>query len=299
MIVRDTRTGKSYINESASEFGYRSEISDLWWDIPSRLRVMDNLGIDVQLLSVGNPWLSYIPASESKRFSRILNKELMTTAKNYPTRFAVLGILPVSSSEAIEELDYAVNELGVKGFMIGTHVNGRSIVCDEFLPIFERASKLKIPIYIHPLARPDVSRYYDRSTTASLIFPTETALIAKEIVEKEIFVKYPNCSLVLPHLGGTVPFSLGRLFRNFQSRKESDILGSLKKFYLDSISYYTPAFEYAAGIWGPEKIMFGTDFPHIWSDDHSHTIETIVNSKLTDKQKNLVLGENAVRFFSL
>ncbi len=300
MLIRDSKTGQTFVNESAGEFGYKYETHESMWDLPTRMKAMDKLGVALEILSIGNPWLSYLPGEKAPEAARVLNTELASIVKNYPKKFAAMGVLPVTSSRVLEELDYAVNELGLRGFMVGTHVNGKPITSEEFLQIFERIAKLRVPIYVHPLARPDVFLYYDRATTASLVFPMETAIFAKEVVGKGLFDKFPNLKIVLAHLGGSVPFMLGRLDRAFSSDQRSPerIRESFRSFYLDSVSYFNSALEFASAIWGADKIMLGTDYPHIWGDDLERTVEVVTESKLSEEEKDLILSKNASRLFA-
>jgi aminocarboxymuconate-semialdehyde decarboxylase len=301
MLTLDPKTGHKQVNESGGEFGYKYEISDIMWNIPGRLKTMDKLGVNVDLLSIGNPWLSYIPKNRAAAVARTLNTELSATVKTNPRRFAAMGVVPVTTDDVLEELDYAVNELDLKGFMVGTHVNGKSIVSDEFMQIFERASQLGVPVYIHPLARPDAFRYHDRGTATSLIFPTETAVFAKSAVEKRLSNRNPKLRVVLAHLGGSVPLLLGRLDRAISAAKpaEAGVHELFKSFYLDSVTYFAPALKYVAGIWGAGKIMFGTDYPHAWGDNFERTVEVITSSGLANNEQELIFAENATKLFKL
>jgi aminocarboxymuconate-semialdehyde decarboxylase len=301
MLNRDPRTGASIVNESGEEFGYKYEVFEGMWDIPTRTKVMDKLGVDFEVLSIGNPWLSYIPKTHSADVARTLNKGLGSLAKSNQKRFGAMGVLPVTSQKVVEELDYAVSELEIKGFMIGTHASGRPIASEEFLQIFERAAQLQVPIYVHPLARSDISRYYDRVTATSLVFPTETAIFAKQAVKMRLLEKCPNLRIILAHLGGSVPFLLGRLDRAFAStgQTSASLSEDFKSFYLDSISYSRSALEYASKIWGADKIMLGTDYPHIWGDNLERTIEIISRSNLSEPEQQCIFGENATRLFKL
>jgi predicted TIM-barrel fold metal-dependent hydrolase len=270
------------------------------WNVPLRLKKMGALAVDVEVLSIVNPWLSYIPKRRASGIARSVNAELASIVKKQPKRFAALALVPITSDEVLEEMDYAVNNLQLRGFMIGTHVNGKSILSDEFFPIFQRAAKLGVPIFIHPLAQPDALRYLDRVVASNLIFPTETALFARESVNKRLFQRCPKLKVVLAHLGGTVPFLFGRLERSLLGVEQTKgILSLIKSFYLDSVTYFTPSLEHAAKIWGADKIMFGTDFPHAWSDSLERTAGVIQDSELSAKEKDLVFAENAKKIFRL
>ncbi len=300
-ILRDKTTGTSLINETGKDTGLKFPIFPDMWDLEARVKSMQKLGIDVQVISIGNPWVSYMPANKSKDIARKLNVELQRIVREHQKFFVGMGVLPVDSPvDAAEEIRFAVRELGLKGFMIGTHVNGKSIASEEFLPFFEEAAKEDVPIYIHPLAPMNIESYDLLSMTA-LIFPTLTAVAALGIVLNGHLDRYPRAKIILAHLGGTVPFCLGRLDRAVETLGKKKLPKTaneyLRRFYLDSVSYFGPTLEYATNLWGSEKIMLGTDYPYAWSDNFKRVLEIIEKSRFSDKEKSYILGENASRLF--
>jgi aminocarboxymuconate-semialdehyde decarboxylase len=297
--------GVQFILETGSESGHKIRLSQGMWDMDSRLKLMDSMHVDVQVLSIGNPWVSYLPKTERKSAARALNSELAKICKKYPKRFVSMGVIPIGSvEEAIEEIDYAVDELGVRGFMTGTHIDGKPLYSDEFLPFFEELEKKNVPIFIHPLAREDVGKSYDRLITIGLLFPTETTITATGLMTNGFLDKLPNLKIILAHLGGNLPISIGRIDRSVKTNPtRAPLLRTteeyLKRFYLDSLAYYKPALELAVDCWGPQKVMLGSDCPWHWSADSSVIIEPISKSKYSTEDKDLILGENAVEIFRI
>lgn len=294
-----------YILETGTESGHRIRLFEAMWNIDQRLKTMDLLGIDAEVLSIGNPWVSYIPKSKCREAARALNIELARISKDHSKRFSAMGVIPFSSmSDAVEEIDYAVDELGVKGFMIGTHANGMPIYSDEFLPCFEELQKKDVPVFIHPLAREDVGNTYDRLTTVGLLFPNETTITATGFMTFGLLDRFPNLKVILAHLGGNVPFSVGRIDRAVKTnptraRLKMSTEEYLKRFYLDSVAYFGPALELAVDIWGPEKVMLGSDAPWHWSSEHERVVAPLANSKYEPRVKEFIFGENAKRIFRI
>jgi predicted TIM-barrel fold metal-dependent hydrolase len=298
--------GTQIILETGDKSGHKIKLSEQMWNINSRLNVMDTLGIDVQVLSIGNPWLSYLPKSKLKSSARALNSELAAICKGHSKRFVPIGVIPISSiEEAIDEIDYGIDELGMRGFMIGTHIDGKPPYSDEFVPIWEELERKNVPLFIHPLAREEVEKNYDRLVTVGILFPNETTLAAVGFMTRGLLDKLPNLKIVLAHLGGNLPISIGRIDRSVKTNPTKAPLFQkvteeyIKKFYLDSLSYYKPALELAVDCWGPSKVMLGSDFPWHWSSDPNKIIEPISKSKYSTQDKNLILGENAVKIFKI
>ena len=107
--------GGKRISSAPREFVYADGI----------LKEMDNSGVEAALLSA---WVSLVryeaPSDETLAGCRVQNDALIALSGKYPKRIAALGMLPMQDIPlAIKELERMM-ELGLKGVMIGTDVNG-------------------------------------------------------------------------------------------------------------------------------------------------------------------------------
>jgi predicted TIM-barrel fold metal-dependent hydrolase len=304
LILNDI-DGTKFILEQSSKSGHRIRVFEEMWNLEQRLKVMDKLSVNIEVLSIGNPWVSYFPKEKSKASARVLNTELSEISKRFPKRFAAMGVIPFSSvNDAIDEIEFAVDELELKGFMTGTHSEGKPIFSEEFYPIFGELERRDIPLFIHPLVRENVVQLYDRLLIVGVLFPNETSIAATGFVTHGVIDKFPNLRIILAHLGGNIPFSIGRIERAVKTNPTSSMLKKntfeyFKQFYLDSISYFSPAIEYTCKLWGADKIMLGTDSPWHWSENYEKVIQPIEDSDCSIKDKQLILGDNAVKLFKL
>ena len=302
-IIHDSKTNSQYIKEGGLEPGI--QLFSTFWDIDERLRVMANLGIDRSIISIGNPWTNNIPREKSRNASRQINMEIASIVKMHPDKFAGIGVLPVNSPmDAVEELDYAVNELRLKGIIVGSRVSKKSIAAADFIAIFEESAKLDVPVYIHPTAPENASENYDVMSVLGLIYPMETSIAATKLVLSGLFDRFPEAKIILSHLGGAIPFLLGRLDRATEGSPESpklkkEIRHYFKRFHLDTVSYFTSALEYAIDLWGSDKIMLGSDYPYKWGENRTRILEPVEKTKYTEGAKSQILGENAARLFKL
>ena len=82
-------------------------------------------GVRVQVLSTVPVMFSYWAKPEhGYDVARFLNDDIAETVRKHPKRFVGLGTLPMQSPDlAVRELDRCVNELGLRGVQIGSHVN--------------------------------------------------------------------------------------------------------------------------------------------------------------------------------
>jgi predicted TIM-barrel fold metal-dependent hydrolase len=299
-VTQDTETGTRFIKEAGLVPGI--PLSEKFWDVEERLRVMSRMGIDYSILSIGNPWLNNVPGSKSKEATRRINSEIAAIVKGHPHKFAGLGLLPVNSpAEVAEEVDYGLNELQLKGFMLGSRVSGKSIASEENIGILEECAKRNVPIYLHPTAPDRILESYSTTNVIGLVFPLETTVAAADIAVSGFLGRFPSAKIILSHLGGAIPFLLGRLDRATDGRNpaKEEAHDYFRHFFLDTLAYYTPTLEYAVDLWGPEKVMLGSDYPYPWGDNRERIIGAVERTKYNESSKSLILGDNAVRFFDL
>ncbi len=83
--------------------------------------------------------------------SRYLNDHIAQVVAENPKRFIGLGTLPLQAPDlAVKELRRCVNDLGLAGVQIGSHVNDWNLDAPELFPIFEEVEKLGACIFVHP-----------------------------------------------------------------------------------------------------------------------------------------------------
>ena len=63
-------------------------------------------------------------------------------------------IPPLEGVPALQELERAVGDLGLKGVTISSQVHGLSLDAAEFRTFYDAVTRLQIPIFIHPALAP-------------------------------------------------------------------------------------------------------------------------------------------------
>jgi predicted TIM-barrel fold metal-dependent hydrolase len=102
----------------------------------------------------------------------------------------------------------------------------------------------------------------------------------------DVAERYPELSLILAHLGGDLPALQQECSREMQARAlPNAYLGteSIREFY---------SLRIALDRLGPEKILFGSDYPLGWPGAYLAVFE---GTRPTDEERRLVLGENLLR----
>ena len=83
--------------------------------------------------------------STVRRCCRYLNDHIAGVCRQHPTRFLGLGTLPMQSAElAIPELRRCINELGMVGVQIGSHINDMPLGHEKPFPIFDEGERKQL-----------------------------------------------------------------------------------------------------------------------------------------------------------
>jgi predicted TIM-barrel fold metal-dependent hydrolase len=204
------RTGKTFTGGEAGRPGEQyARLKDLG---SLRLKEVDEAGIDIQVLSHGAPSTQKLPAETAAAIARRVNDRLHKVVAGNPARFAAFAALPTAvPAAAADELERTA-ALGFKGAMLHGLANGVFLHDPRFWPIYARAEKLDLPIYMHPsLPQADVMRIYYQDyakdfpmiTRATWGYTVETATLAIRLALSGVFEKYPKLKIILGHLGET------------------------------------------------------------------------------------------------
>ena len=239
-------------------------------DMDVKLKDCDAMGIELNVLSHGIPGPDVLGGDEADDWACRINDDLAGIVERYPGRFLGFGNLGFGSVErTIAEADRCVKQLGFKGFQLFSNINGRTLDSPEFLPIYRHIAALDVPLNMHPgvpLNRIGVDR---SSLMVPLAFLFDTALNTVRLIESGLFDQAPTLKLIVPHVGGILPYLKGRLgsyghrtlqFHDMPTLRQpvSDYLHDL---YIDTVCYHPEALDYCYRLLGPERILYGTDHP--------------------------------------
>lgn len=229
---------------------------------------LEKLGIGVQVLSLSIPNVYMPEAAMSLDLAQMANDAYAEIRRKFPGKFYVLASVPLNFPElAIKELDRAIGKLGMNGVVLGSNIAGKPLSSPEFFPFYERVNELKLPILIHPMSPPHMEEDDEFFTAPLVHYLFESTLAVTKMVFAGVFERFPNIIMILPHLGGAIPYIQGRIdsgYRNHPpcrkniSKKPSEYF---KEFYYDTVSFNVAALRCALEIVGPEHLVFGTDYP--------------------------------------
>src|SRR5438477_5085713 len=105
-------------------------------DIAYRQTVLEQEGVDTQIITFTTPGTHVEPAERAIRFARLVNDAFATIVRERGPRFVSLATLPLNDPAAsVAELSRAMTKLGMPGAMLFSNVNGVALADARFHPL--------------------------------------------------------------------------------------------------------------------------------------------------------------------
>jgi predicted TIM-barrel fold metal-dependent hydrolase len=240
-----------------------------------RIALMDETGLDVQVLSLTTPGLHDL-GPESVDLARRANDAVAEAIARWPDRLQALATLPVAMpDEAALELERCVRTLGFKGTMLSGRVGDRNLDHADLFAIFESAAALGVPVLLHPRtpAKEVRSAYYSGFAPEvdaafamyGLGWHYDAGIQFIRLVLAGMFDRLPGLQVILGHWGEVVLFYAERLAAlDRVSGLAQPIATYLRRnLYVTASGMFLPEYlARATAIVGADRLLFSTDFPY-------------------------------------
>jgi len=292
--------------EDAPASGGGRPMTDDYWSVDTKLAFMDRHGIDVTVLSLGNPWMEPFTPSESLAATRRLNSEFATLDERTRGRILGMGVLPAADiSDAVSIVEEIAADSRIHGIVTGTHICGRALDDAALDPLWDALERTRIPLLIHPHhgSAMDELGGFGHALPVALGFPVETTVALTRLLFAGVLHRFPGLRLVGSHGGGTLPYLAGRLDAGWRSdaaladrmpTPPSDVVARL---FLDAVLYHPRALHAAADLVGTGHLAFGTDHPFSIADPAAN-LESI-RAAFDDQDAAQVLARTAVDLYQI
>jgi predicted TIM-barrel fold metal-dependent hydrolase len=271
-------------------------------DLALRRAEMDRDGIDIAVLAVNVPGLDWFPDEEGPAVARAVNDELADVVAASGGRLAALAALPMQVPQAAAaELERAVGR-GFRGATIYSNVAGRGLDDPAFRDLFAAAARLDVPLLLHPTypLSAAILDAYALIPTVGFLVDTTTATL--RLVLDGLYDRHPDFKLVVCHTGSLLPQLAGRI--DYEAARDPNGLGALsgppsehlRLLYTDCVCVWAPALRSAVDLLGPDRVMFGSDYP-FW--DPGRSVATLEAAGLGAEVTERVRSATARRLFAL
>jgi predicted TIM-barrel fold metal-dependent hydrolase len=230
--------------------------------------------------------------------ARLGNDIYARIVREFPKRFAAFACAPLPHVQAsIEETSRALDDLGMVGVTAGTLVLGKSIADPAFDGFFAELNRRKAVLFIHPTGGSLGSPLIE---STNLVWPVgaplEDAVCLLQFMQANFPSRFPDIKIILPHLGGFVPFLTARLDQlqdHFLPDSAMAPSAQAKYFWYDTVNGNPAALRCALETLGADHLLLGTDYP-FWRDDaFKLCVDYISNAGLPASDVDRILSANA------
>jgi aminocarboxymuconate-semialdehyde decarboxylase len=282
----------------------------LMTDTAGRLAAMDEQGLDVAALSI-NPYWYHTERNLAAELIKVQNDALAEICATTPDRFVSFATIALQHPDlAVEQIDYAVKSLGLRGVSIGCSVEGQELSDPKFHPVWAKCEEQDLLVFMHPKGTAELEESGRLSGSGVLSNtignPLETTIALSHLIFEGTLDRYPGLKICAVHGGGYLPSYANRsdaVCSTFPHR-----VGPLPKkpptsylkdgqLYFDSIVFTPEALRHLIAETGPGQIMVGTDYPYGWT---STEVDLVLNTPdLSDDDRIAILGGTAAKLLGL
>jgi uncharacterized protein len=301
------------------------------WDPKERLRLMDELGIDTQVLypnSMGIGGQNLYNTIEDKTVVRLCvelyNDAMAEVQEESGNRLLPMAIMPAWDIQGCVQEAERCASLGYRGVNMTADPQDSGspdLGVPAWDPFWEACASLELPVHFHIGASQTALTYYGTTYWPSQddyvkpaiggasLFQNNSRLLLNSAFSG-MFDRHPTLKMVSVESGiGWVPFMLEAMDYELEENAPEYFhkLQKLPSEYFRDNWYATFWFETGRGdlqhlidAVGEDNIMFETDFPHP-TCLHPSPVEIVKEkvSTLRPETQRKVMGENAVKLYRL
>lgn len=265
--------------------------------VNSRLSEMDESGVDISVLSLPPPGSS-VRAGDAG-LARAVNEGLVAAAEQAPDRLRVLCAVPLPDvAAAVSEADRALAHPQVRGVAVTSNLGQWRLDDPATGPLYEYLADRGTPLFVHPALEPLPDAFADFALTATISAVMSSTLGVLRMIYSGVFDRFPALSVIMPHLGGLIPYLYTRLvdLGGQQSAQEPLEHYLSRHLVFDTCSYHPPAFRCALETVGAGRLALGTDYP--FRGSLARAVVDVRQHSLPSAEQEAILGGNVAAWFA-
>ncbi len=283
-------------------------------EFDTHMQVNEKAGVTRRLLSTGftAETLSHETAKPSSEICKVVNDEMAAVVARAPDRLWGLGIVNPLDADNVAEGERCLGPLGFKGLCAATSWHDRFLDNPEAYPFWEWAEDRGAPIFLHPPRVPigHQTQMGQYKLDELIGRPFDTAMCLARMILSGLFDRFPKLQIVVAHMGGGLLPAMGRLDFGWRlgcegmpedakiKCKELPSSYLRKHLMVDTMGFWAPHVREALEVFGPDRVMFGTDYGPVPLDPKEH-IDIVKSMDLTRADEAKVFWKNADAYFGL
>jgi aminocarboxymuconate-semialdehyde decarboxylase len=156
-----------------------------------------------------------------------------------------------------------------------------------------------MPIVLHPLYLYGEPRLASYDLPNAIGRVNDTAIAVSRVLYAGVLTRHPGLQMIVVHGGGSVPYALGLLARNYELKPDdmADPRDGFRCLYFDSVVYDPVPLRYLVEVAGADRVMLGSDYPFPILDPAP--LEVVRRAGFPQATTDAILSGNACRVFRL
>ncbi len=291
------------------------------YDTDARVQLLDEWGVDMGVVfpTIGILWDKEDEPELAMAYARAYNNWQWDFASPALDRILPIAQVPLYDVElACQELKRCL-ELGFKGmFLAPEPVCGKRPSHPDFDPIWQLLIEADLPICVHLIVRfdrvvnlsstqwwnvarerPDTVFSFGLGGTMQLI-PAVAALVCDGLFER-----HPELKAAIVESGaGYVRYLMDRLDEKYARFKAVSCLSRPPSEYIRENLWFVmdpseAGIDAQCDLVGEDRFLWGSDYPHV--DSHMTAVQEVhaALAPMSERRRNMVLGDNARALFGL
>lgn len=277
----------------------------------NQLRLIRERGADHTIFSPRASAMAHHVGDQtvSAAWSIHCNNLIARVAGLFPETFTGVCMLPQSPdadlTASIRELRRCVEELGFIGCNLnpdpgGGHFRSPPLTDKSWFPLYEAMCELDVPAMIHVSGSCNPGLH---ATGAYYIAADTIAFM--QLIEGDLFARFPALRFIIPHGGGAVPYHWGR-YRGLADMLKKPALADhvMNNVWFDTCVYHQPGVDLLASVIDSKNILFGSEMvgavrgidPETgqYFDDTKRYVDAL---PISDEARRAIFAGNARRVF--
>ena len=275
----------------------------------NQLRVLEERGGDLMIFSPKASGMEHhVPDPDvATSWAQASNDLVHRIAELYPTTFAPVAQLPQTPegniAGVVAEIRRTAGELGFVGVNLNPDPSGtwagRPLTDESWFPVFEALEELDAPAMVHVSTACNPNFH----TLGAHYLNADTSVFV-QLLQSDLFQRFPGLRLVIPHGGGAVPYHWGR-FRGLAMRNGwQDPAELLSNVFFDTAVYHQPGIDLLLRVLPADNVLFASEMlgavrgadPETgveWDD----TLRYLEAAALSEEDRRKVMSDNALRVY--
>lgn len=228
---------------------------------------------------------------------------------------AYVYVNPLAETGALERARKRLAQDEFVGLIVNTSVRGEYLGSAKAGEFFAMAAEADVPVLLHPPAEPvGAPSLGELGLIEHVARPCDITMGVAAIVFAGWLDRYPSLKLIVPNAGGALSLLCEKLDLAYERSRAGGPPGStpaggrdplsappselLARLYVDTATPSLKALRAASEVFGPSKMLFGTDSPPL-ATPLDAALGLVDVLPLAETDRSGVLGGNAVALFGL